>query len=72
MTTTEEKPSEGKCCCPCHYALGVLIVAFGLTFLLRTLEVISNHTAAIIWPIIVMLAGIKTICGRMCKCCSAQ
>jgi hypothetical protein len=52
--------------------IGLLVVAFGLTFLLRTLEVITNHTAGIIWPIIVILAGLKTIFGSMCKCCSAK
>ena len=36
------------------------------------LEVITNHTAGIIWPIIVILAGLKTIFGSMCKCCSAK
>jgi hypothetical protein len=52
--------------------IGLLVVAFGLTFLLRTLEVITYHTAGIIWPIIVILAGLKTIFGSMCKCCSAK
>ena len=72
MPTTEEKPSDAKCCCPCHYMIGLLVVAFGLTFLLRTLEVITYHTAGIIWPIIVILAGLKTIFGSMCKCCSSK
>jgi hypothetical protein len=72
MPTTEEKPSEGKCSCPCHNMIGVFVFLFGLTFLLRALDVLSNHAAAIIWPIIVMLAGLKTIFRRMCKCCSAS
>ena len=71
MPTTEEKPSEGKCSCMCHSMIGLFVVAFGLTFLLRTLDVITNHTAAIIWPIIVMLAGLQFMFRRMCKCCRA-
>jgi hypothetical protein len=52
--------------------IGLLVVLFGLTFLLRALGVISNHVASIAWPIIVILAGLKTLCRGMCKCCRTE
>ena len=71
MTTTETKP-ECKRCCPCQYMMGLLVVLFGLTFLLRELGVISNHFASITWPIIVIVAGLKALFGHMCKCCRKE
>lgn len=61
----------GKCSCPCHKAIGVFVVLFGLTFLLRTLDVLSPKVAGIAWPVIVILAGVQSMFGRMCKCCDA-
>ena len=61
---------EEKCGCPCHRSMGVLVVLFGLTFLLGTLGVISSRTMNIAWPIIVMLAGLKKTMRGMCKCCA--
>lgn len=55
--------------CPCHKMLGVFIVLFGLTFLLGTLEVISQKTVNIVWPIFVILAGLKKMTKGLCKCC---
>ena len=63
--------SEGKCACPCHRMIGVLVVLFGLTFLLGAFQVLSSNTVAIVWPILVILAGLKTIFRGMCKCCDA-
>jgi hypothetical protein len=60
---------ESKCGCVCHKMSGVFIVLFGLTFLLRALGVVGEHTAAIIWPVIVILAGLKKSMRGMCKCC---
>jgi phage-related protein len=52
--------------------MGLLVVLFGLTFLLRELGVISNHFASIAWPIIVIVAGLKALFGHMCKCCRKE
>ena len=60
---------ESKCGCACHSAMGVLVIAFGLTFLLSAMGVISQDKAGIAWPIIVILAGLKKTFGGMCKCC---
>ncbi len=58
-----------KCCCPCHKMIGIFVILFGLTFLLKNLGVISDHTAAIAWPVIIILAGLKRMAKSMCKCC---
>jgi len=62
--------SGEQCKCPCHKAIGVLVVAFGLTFLLGALNVLSPRVVGITWPVIIILAGLKSLCGGMCKCCS--
>lgn len=59
-----------SCKCPCHKAIGVLVVAFGLTFLLGALGVLSAHAVSITWPVIVILGGLKATFKGMCKCCS--
>lgn len=58
-----------KCCCPCHKAMGVLVVLFGLSFLLERLGLISHEAASLAWPIFIVLAGVKMIAKDCCKCC---
>lgn len=52
--------------------MGVFVILFGLTFLLRALDVISPKVAGIAWPIIVMLAGLQSMFGNKCNCCNAK
>ncbi|HXI84115.1 MAG TPA: DUF5668 domain-containing protein [Verrucomicrobiae bacterium] len=63
--------SEGKCGCPCHKMPGLFIVLIGLTFLLGALNVLSPRAVEIIWPILVILAGLKKMFSGMCKCCNS-
>ena len=58
-----------KCGCPCHSAMGVFVILFGLTFLLQNLNVISESTAHVVWPSIIILAGLKKTFKGLCKCC---
>jgi len=64
----------GDCCqpgvCPCmhHKIVPVLVVVFGLVFLLQALNVLSMSATAIIWPIIVILGGLAKMKGGMCDC----
>lgn len=63
-------PENGSSCgCPCHKAMGGLVIAFGLVFLLRALGVLSDHIAGIVWPVIIILAGLNKMTAGMCKCC---
>ena len=61
---------QGKCCCPCHKAVGVLILLIGLTFLLGALGVIGEHMVSLVWPVLLILLGLKKTFSGMCKCCS--
>jgi len=63
--------AQGKCSCPCHKMIGVFIVLIGLTFLLSALNVLSAHMTEIIWPVLVILAGVQTMFRNKCNCCSA-
>ena len=65
-------PTESKKCCPCKKMPAVFLILFGLTFLFRELGVISFHTAAIAWPVIVILAGIQFLLRGLCKCCQTE
>jgi len=64
----------GKCCnhgvCSCmhHKIMPILIVLFGLSFLLTALGVYSMDVNAVIWPIIVILGGLVKLKGGMCGC----
>lgn len=73
MTTPECcTPTAGKKCCPCKKMPAVFLILFGLTFLLREVGSISAHSAAIAWPVIVILAGIQFLLRDMCKCCQTE
>ena len=63
--------TEGqKCCgCPHHKVVPVLVVLFGLTFLLGNLNVLTQQFVGIAWPIIVGIAGLTKLGGGKCKCC---
>jgi hypothetical protein len=48
---------------------GVFIVLIGVAILLRELDVLSGKNMWISISIIVILIGLKKVCGGMCKCC---
>jgi hypothetical protein len=61
--------SEKKCCCPCHKMVGLFIALIGLTFLLGAFNVLSPRVVQVTWPILLVLIGVKMVCGGRCKCC---
>lgn len=61
---------NGMCKCPHHKVFPILIVLFGLTFLLGALGVLTEGAVSIIWPLIVIIAGLKKLGKGMCKCCA--
>lgn len=59
-----------KCGCPHHKVFPVLIVLFGLLFLLGQMNVVAEKTVSLGWPVLVILAGLFKFTKGMCKCCS--
>jgi len=57
------------CPCPCHRMTGIFITLFGLNFLLKTLGVYGENISNIVWPAILILAGLKHTAKGMCPCC---
>ncbi|OGZ70132.1 MAG: hypothetical protein A3F47_02200 [Candidatus Staskawiczbacteria bacterium RIFCSPHIGHO2_12_FULL_38_11] len=59
------------CKCPHHKVVPILVVLFGLTFLLGQWGIISWGAVNTIWPVLVILAGLMKIADKsgMCKCC---
>lgn len=63
---TAEK-CEVCCGCPCHSGLGtgIGVVVFGLLFLFQALGWLAAEIVAFVWPILVILGGLKFFC----RCC---
>ena len=65
--------ASGKVCNPCgcshHSVVPVLVVLFGVLFLLGNLGVIASETVSVVWPIIVILCGSMKLMSGKCKCC---
>lgn len=58
-----------KCSCPHHKTVPILLVIFGLVFLLGQWGVLSSGAVSTLWPIIVIAAGLFKLTERWCKCC---
>jgi hypothetical protein len=50
---------------------GLFIALIGLTFLLGALDVLSARLVGILWPFLVLVAGIQIVFRNKCKCCTA-
>lgn len=61
---------EGNVCkCNHHKFVPLLIVLIGLSFLLQALQILTSDLVAILWPILLILAGLAKLSGRKCECC---
>ena len=60
---------KNKCGCPCHKSAGLAIVVLGVLFLLQNLGVLPAHIIGMVWPVLIILAGLKITLKGMCKCC---
>jgi hypothetical protein len=60
------------CKCPCHKMPGILIALIGVTLLLGNLGILAAKVVGIIWPILLILLGLKKACKGACKCCSKE
>jgi len=54
--------------CPCRKVIPILIILLGVFFLLQNLGILSIQIVSIIWPIIIILIGLKKLFKGMCKC----
>ena len=62
----ENNQDMSKMCHHHHKMFAWLVVLFGLTFLLGAMNILTASAVSIIWPILVIIAGIKKMCK--CKC----
>jgi hypothetical protein len=60
--------TAGHCKCPHHKVGAVLIVLFGLTFLLGTMGVLSGMFVAYAWPVLIIIFGLTRLMGGSCSC----
>ena len=62
---------ENMCKCPHHKVMPVLVILFGVTFLLGYWGTLSWGMVNTVWPILVILAGAMKLADKsgMCKCC---
>ena len=74
METNDEKKccETKKCACFCHKMPGVFLILIGLAGLLRVLTVLTHIPFWIVISILVILAGLKVMCGNLCKCCDKE
>ena len=56
------------CGCPCHKFVGVLVILIGLDILLGNLGVLEAKVVGIVWPVLLMIIGLKK--SVRCKCCA--
>lgn len=52
-----------------HKVVPLLVVVFGLVFLLEALDMMSMVTVGLVWPVLVILGGLMKLSVGMCKCC---
>ena len=61
---------SGICRCMCHKMLSILVMVFGLVFLLGNLNVLTQGAVMYTWPVLVIAAGLTKMMKSKCKCCS--
>jgi hypothetical protein len=59
----------GKMCgCGCHKVMPILVILFGLDFLLGMLGVLTAGFVSISWPILIIIAGCMMLFKKSCSC----
>lgn len=63
--------AHGACGCKCmhHKVPAILVVLFGLLFLLKAWGMLGMGFVDVAWPVLVVLLGLMSLTGRKCKCC---
>ena len=62
--------AKGCCGCVCHRVLPIIVILIGLAYLLGELGVLTLHMVKIICPALIIVAGLKLVMGKVCKCCN--
>ena len=57
------------CKCPHHKVMPILVILFGLDFLLGTLGTLTWGFVNVSWPILVIIAGCMKLLN--CGCCGS-
>lgn len=65
-------PKGSSCQCPHHFGISVLVILFGITFLLQATGVLSPSVVAYIWPSLVIVGGLYKLVMGMCSCCGKK
>ena len=62
---------KNMCACSHHKVMPILVILFGLTFLLGALGILTSGFVNIAWPVIVIAGGLMKWISKsgMCKCC---
>ena len=66
------KESMNCCSCMHHKFVPLLVIIFATLFLLQAMAVVDAGTTAVVWPLIVGLAGLMKLVQGSCGCCNAD
>ena len=64
-----DKMGMRHCNCPHHKMIPLFIFVFGLLFFLNAINVLTGAALTMLWPIVVMLAGLTKLFSSKCGCC---
>ncbi len=60
--------TTGHCRCPHHKSGALIIILFGLTFLLGTMGIVSGMFVSYTWPLLLIVFGVTRLIGGSCRC----
>jgi len=60
---------KNTCSCVHHKMIPVLIILFGVSFLLLQLNFLTEEFVNLAWPIIVIAGGAVKLSEAKCRCC---
>ena len=61
--------APGTCTCKHHKIVPVMIILFGVAFLLADLNILTWSALNVIWPILIIVVGFMKFTKGKCKCC---
>ncbi len=59
-----------KCGCVHHKIVPALLVVFGSLFLLNNYGALADSTLMVMWPLVVIIAGVSKMFSGACSCCN--